>query len=68
MSPAEIFYLYLLRPGSRPRRHEGLLYSEVERHRNLACRCYADCLHFVARSPWQSFSCDRCPQNIESTG
>ncbi len=68
MPLAEVYRIYLLRPGARPRRHDLLLHSEVERHRNLTCRCYADCLHFVARSPWPSFSCDGCPLDLRQTG
>lgn len=61
MSQVEVYRIYLLRPGARPRRHEPLHYGEVMSHRHLECACYADCLLFVARSPWKSFSCDRCP-------
>lgn len=65
---AEIYRIYLLRPGSVPHRHEALdNVREVEKHRFLACQCYNDCLHFVARSPWKGFTCARCPRFLEQT-
>lgn len=68
MPSAEIYRIYLLRPGARPRKHEQLTFHDVLQHRNLGCRCYTECLHFVARSPWKGFSCDRCPLNTLQTG
>ena len=65
---AEIFHIYLLRPGARPRRHDRLIFSDVEQHRDLACILYSHCLQFVARSPWPGFSCDRCPMRDQSEG
>lgn len=61
MPQAEIYRIYLLRPGARPRKNEQLSFQEVADLRFLDCTCYSDCLHFVARSPWKGFSCDRCP-------
>jgi hypothetical protein len=58
---AEIYHLYLLRPGAHPRACDPLSFDEVVRHRHLGCRLYSDCLRFVAQSPWKGFSCDRCP-------
>jgi hypothetical protein len=58
---AEIYRIYLLRPGARPRRHRPLSIDEVNAHRCIECANYNDCLLFVARSPWEGFSCDRCP-------
>jgi len=60
MPQAEIYRIYLLRQGARPRRHEPLTFQQVQSHRYIDCPCYADCLQFVARSPWRGFSCDRC--------
>ena len=68
MPDAEIYWIYLLRPGARPRRHEPLTYGQVRVHRHIECTCYSDCLQFVARSPWKSFSCDRCPWYLGQTG
>ncbi|HUU02479.1 MAG TPA: hypothetical protein VM425_13640 [Myxococcota bacterium] len=61
MPSAEIYRIYLLHPGSRPRRHAPLTWSNVGAHRHLECSWYTDCLHFVARSPWSGFSCENCP-------
>ncbi|MBN2495113.1 MAG: hypothetical protein JXR96_11015 [Deltaproteobacteria bacterium] len=61
MQTAEIYRLYLLRPGARPRRYDSLTYHQVGCHRALGCSLYSHCLDFVARSPWRGFSCDRCP-------
>jgi hypothetical protein len=58
---AEIYRIYLLRPGARPRKHDPLTFREVGIHRQMNCHCYSDCLQFAARIPWQGFSCDRCP-------
>lgn len=60
MPSAEIYRIYLLHPGARPRRHEKLTWSDVAAHRHLDCDWYAGCLHFVARSPWGGFSCENC--------
>ena len=61
MPEAEIYRIYLLRQGARPRRYEPLTFQQVQSHRHIDCPCYADCLQFVAQSPWRGFSCDRCP-------
>ena len=63
MSKAEIYYIYLLKPGAKPRKSPPLLFQEVNKHRWLDCLCYSECLHFVSRSPWKGFSCDRCPNS-----
>jgi hypothetical protein len=61
MSDTEIYRIYLLRPGAKPRRHHPVSFEEVLSLRHLECSCYNDCLNFVARIPWNGFSCERCP-------
>ncbi|RLB58817.1 MAG: hypothetical protein DRI34_03690 [Deltaproteobacteria bacterium] len=61
MAPAEIYRLYLLPPGARPKRNQPLPYERVEAFRHLDCHWYAGCLQFVARIPWPGFSCRSCP-------
>ncbi len=61
MPQAEIYRIYLLRQGARPRKYEPLTFNQVRFHRYIDCPCYAECLQFVAQSPWKGFSCDRCP-------
>jgi hypothetical protein len=68
MPLAEVYRLYLLRPGARPRRHPPLTFGEVEDHRCVDCPAYADCLHFASRIPWEGFTCTACPAFLKKSG